>query len=136
IVAYVPLAVLFLCVVGVHYVTYFKLWANQTKTQQTFSTDYVLIHNELNKQSGSEKSTCFVETDDQSLQVLLRESRNSCTDIQFNKSSLNALTLDSVVIIRPGSPLKSSFKHLGERPLVSALSEDNVRWLVVETARN
>jgi hypothetical protein len=53
-----------------------------------------------------------------------------------NKSSLNALTLDSVVIIRPGSPLKSSFKHLGERPLVSSMSEDNIRWLVVETARN
>jgi hypothetical protein len=134
--AYVPMAVLFICVVGVHYVTYFQLWVHQTKTQQAFSTDYVLAHNELNKQSGSERSTCFVETDDQSLQVLLRESRNSCTDIQFNKNSLNALTLDSVIIIRPSSPLKSSFKHLGERPLVSTLSEDNVRWLVVETTRN
>jgi hypothetical protein len=136
IVAYVPLAVLFLCVVGVHYVTYFKLWANQTKTQQTFSTDYLLAHTELNRKQKKEGSTCYVESDDKYLQVLLTEAKSSCTDVQFNKNSLNTLTLDSVIMIRPDSPLKSSYKHLGERPLVSSMSEDNIRWLVVETARN
>lgn len=134
IVAYVPLAVLFLCVVAVHYVSYFQLWAYQSSTQQAFSVDSQLVIERLND-TGLSEQTCFVETEDLNMQTIIKGSETICRPI-FSEASLAERESAKLIILKPDSTLLADSNLKPSQPLASATREQNVRWLVVNRSKN
>ncbi len=123
--AYVPMALLFISVVSLHYVSYFQLWPNQPTTQAAFSRDFMLAKTELNKADYAQKQ-CFVESTDQSFNRLLVAANTVCTPY-FPQSTISQ-KLPEALLVKPGSPLISTRT---KRVLTSDASTDNIRWIVL-----
>lgn len=134
VIAYVPLVALFVCVVAVHYVSYFRLWASQSTTQQIFSVDTELAISSLDSQSLEGKS-CFIETDDKSQQTVIASAKTACRPL-FNNSTLVYQESAVLMILKPASPLITEAQVRPNYPLVSATKDQNVRWLVVNRNNN
>ena len=134
IMAYMPLAVLFICVVLVHYVSYFRLWASQTDVQQVFSVDSRLAVAKLNDTSLENKD-CFVETDNASEQAFISASQTVCRPIYID-ATLEDRQSAAVLLVRPASPLINNNQLQPSYPLVSTTRDQNVRWLVVNHNNN
>lgn len=134
VVAYVPMAGLFVCVVAVHYVTYFQLWAHQTDVQQAFLVDSQLAVDYLSQDSLAQK-TCFIETNDAAEQAIIAASKTQCTPL-FNDASLEMRESAAVLLVKPDSALLRSEELVPQRPLVSATKAQNIRWLVVNRTNN
>ncbi len=129
--AFVPLGVLFICVVALHYFSYFWLWPSQTSTHQAFSKDLQLAVDELNKPQHRNQ-LCFVETTDKNVQKLLIASKTTCTvtfpDTMDPKDNAQVQLLQPTSIVVPN-------ENNSIRALVSETKESNVRWLVVTSTK-
>jgi|GEM_PF-3891257 len=122
--AFVPLGLLFICVVALHYVSYFQLWPNQTATRTVFNHDLVLVQDELNRPSYKNLD-CFVGTNDVNLQKLITASATVCR-VSF---TLPATGSSATQIIQTGAASIPS--ESVTRALVSETEAGNVRWVVV-----
>lgn len=129
VVAFIPLGILFISVVALHYYSYFWLWPVQTATHQAFSTDLQLAQKELNKQVYADK-TCLVDTLDVPLQKLIRASNTICKPVFPNTIEASAIT--AAQLMKPSSVVIPTENNT-IRALTSETKEANVRWLVVSS---
>jgi hypothetical protein len=125
--AYIPMAVLFISVVMLHYVSYFKLWPNQQQTRTVFSNDLRLAQNELNNEAYKGK-TCFVESNQTDFNILLKKSNTQC-DLYFQNGTV-AQTLPKIILAKPDSTLIQA--DIPTRALTADTQQSNVRWVVIE----
>lgn len=128
---FVPLALLFVLVVGFHYQSYFTLWPNQLATRNTFSTDYQLLKTELDTPESSK--SCVVVGASNTSQRLITFEKPRC-QIRF-ATSIQGLDPSDRLITSPGVNLSSlTQRNHAKHALVNDLAENNVRWIVVEPA--
>lgn len=121
--AFGPLVLLFFCVVSLHYVSYFRLWPSQTVTHTVFTRDLELLIKELDQSKYFGKS-CFIESDDKSVRILLLKSDTACTPIFATESRPKA-----TVSIQKSNTMSSLYSKA--RPLVDDKSLDSTRWVVM-----
>lgn len=126
--AYVPLAILFIFAVSLHYVSYFKLWPSQSATYVAFTPDFALAKTELNKPEYIGKS-CFVDTEEESMQQLLTASNTSCKPLFSSSASAKQA---NAYILKPGTDRKAFTDSQTTHALVGITKNDNVRWVVVQ----
>lgn len=125
--AFVPLGLLFVCVVALHYMSYFQLWPNQTATRTVFNHDLTLVQHELDR-STYKNLDCFVATPDVNLQKLIAASTTICHPL-FTPAPAGSSTLQ---IVQPGAaPITAGSTT---RALVSETQASNVRWIVVSNS--
>lgn len=129
--ALIPLAFLFITAVGLHYISYFNLWPNQTGTAVAFTRDFGLAQSELQNDGYTEK-LCFVDSSDKNFNVLLQSAKINC-ELAFANGDVST-ELPAVTLLKPES--KASLGVTGQqvRALVSETTLNNVRWLVVTPA--
>ncbi len=129
IIAYLPLGVLFVCVVLQHYQSYFLLWPSQTTTYETFTPDFALLQTELNYTKNAQK-TCNVMTTDSDLEMLLIASKPKCTPTFINTPPAKLTTR----LIVPASFNVQAYIQTGHvtHPLVSPTKANSLRWTVIE----
>jgi len=125
--AFIPLGLLFICVVALHYVIYFQLWPSQAATRTAFTPDLALVQHELNL-TTHKNSSCYVDTTDPSLQTLITASKTTCRPI-FPTSALPRIA--STFILRPTTNIASITTQTTSTALVSETRADSVRWVVV-----
>lgn len=123
VVAYLPLAILFISTAALHYMIYFQLWPAQTTTRQTFSPDLALLQKELHRNEHQNK-VCFIDSSNEPLNMLLTASNTTCSP-EFTYSSKQTL-----LIAQPDS--SHAKKYPLQRVLVSDTSNDATRWLVLK----
>lgn len=127
--AYLPLAILLICTVALHYASFFLLWPSQTRTYQAFTEDLPLVQQELNRGEYSEKK-CLVRSDNQELNALVENSNTVC-EATVGSLSANTSSFD-VIIAKPDPSLPAQSLMFQVRALTSSTTSDNVRWIVVK----
>lgn len=124
--AYVPLGVLFICVIGLHYALYFVLWPQQRSTHIAFTQDFALAQAELQKTEYKNKS-CYVQSDSAAFKTLLSATQPQCN------LTYNASTKAQLQLLNPTENQKLPVAQEGQT--VRALSSDSaqyaMRWVVV-----
>lgn len=128
--AYATLTVLFICVVALHYVSYFELWQTQSTARATFQPDFMLLKNELKKTEYSNKK-CFVDSSNETLNKLLEASDTQC-ELQFKNQS----TPPDYIIRTPSESTLESLSRQNPKVLTSETTTNNVRWLIVNNQSN
>lgn len=126
--AFVPLGILFITVMSLHYVSYFELWPNQAETHSVFTKDFTLIQKELANIKYKAK-LCYVDTNQESLQTLIAASNSICKPI-FTKAGTDGTTA-SVIIVRPDVATTTYAQSTSKKFLVSEEDENSARWVVV-----
>lgn len=126
--AVIPLAVLFILTVSLHYISYFNLWPNQSVSTVAFKRDFSLAKQELQKTEYDGK-LCFVDSSDQNFNTLLKNSKLGCSLIFANEGV--STVLPSVSLLKPESKTYLQLAGQTTRPLASEATKENIRWLVV-----
>lgn len=130
--AYIPLSLLFVLVVTVHYLSYFVLWPSNTDTHVAFTRDFMLVKNELDNQNYKDTS-CLVQTDDSDFKALLSASRTVCKPVFPDNP--DASLLARTLILRPTfDNTVFTDKAQVSHPLVSETKNNSLRWIVVRAS--
>lgn len=127
--AYIPLAMLFICTVALHYVSYFELWQNQTASHSAYSSDFELLKNELNKEVYDSK-TCYIESGEAPFNTLLTASEPRCK-LEFPGEAARLIDAQ-YFIVREGSTLLVSTNAGTTSVLTSDAQSDNIRWIIIK----
>lgn len=123
--AIAPLAILFISVVSLHYISYFRLWPSRPATEQVFNSDLTLAAQELSNKSYANK-TCYVQTTDENIQNLLVAARPTCKPL-FTEDPENM----AAALLQPQNSVTSLILDQQMRPIVDSSSSNSVRWLLV-----
>lgn len=126
--AVIPLAILFITAVSLHYISYFNLWPNQPTSAIAFKRDFDLVRIELQNNKYSTKD-CFVDSNDESFNTLLESAGLTCNTV-FAERAIST-ELPAVSILKPESKVYLDLAGQQVKPLVSESTQDNIRWLVV-----
>lgn len=129
VVSFLPLGILFLCVVSLHYVSYFQLWPNQIATRTVFSRDLALIQKELNRPEYL-NSSCSVITFDENLRKLITASNTTC-EPYYESGKAASVTRASIIPPEIDITGLKNDPNTVARPLVSESKQNNVRWVVL-----
>lgn len=127
--AYIPLTILFIGIVSLHYASYFLLWPTQASTHQVFQNDVLLASKELQRDEYQGKH-CTIFTKDNATQTLISHSKPICT-LSFFTDAKEISPEASTVFLQANTPLKQPVAASSTRVLTSESKEDNVRWVVL-----
>jgi hypothetical protein len=122
----IPMGVLFIGVIALHYQSYFVLWPNQSTTHAVFSPDFKLAKDELKKE-GYEK--CTVLGVSGAMQKVLLKTKTAC-DLTFVQEA-QSIDPGTKILATPGSLKLPPEQKVNSLPLVNETKQNSLRWQVV-----
>lgn len=145
-VAYIPLGMLLIGVIGFHYIGYFNVWGTQTSTFSYFTKHYSLLRQEV--WGSTDFENCIVVANSPAMVDLAKElpvnyrkylskigikisQRPKVCNLSYSQTAPEQLPANTKVIVMNELP-QPSYEPASVRPLISERKNDFVRWLVYQ----